>query len=54
VERSQFGTMEPDVFFQGEVLAKVGPGRYQITKGSFTTCVPTHAPLGNHRLERHG
>ena len=39
VERSQFGTMEPDVFFQGEVLAKVGPGRYQITKGSFTTCV---------------
>jgi len=37
-ERSIFGTMEPDVFFYGEEIAKTGPATYRITRGFFTTC----------------
>jgi LPS-assembly protein len=37
--RSMFGTLEPDVYFYGETIEKVGENRYRITKGSFTTCV---------------
>jgi LPS-assembly protein len=38
VERSIFGTMEPDVFFYGEEIEKTGPDTYKITRGFFTTC----------------
>ena len=37
--RSMFGTLEPDVYFLGEEIEKIGPDKYRITKGSFTTCV---------------
>jgi hypothetical protein len=37
--RSSFGTMEPDVHFWGAEIAKIGPTRYQIKKGGFTSCV---------------
>jgi len=37
--RSMFGTLEPDVYFFGEEIEKIGPDKYRITKGSFTTCV---------------
>jgi lipopolysaccharide assembly outer membrane protein LptD (OstA) len=34
-----FGTQEPDVMFYGESVEKIGPTRYKVTKGAFTTCV---------------
>ena len=37
--RSMFGTLEPDVYFYGVEIEKIGPDKYQITKGGFTTCV---------------
>ena len=37
--RSMFGTLEPDVYFYGETIEKIGPDKYRITKGGFTTCV---------------
>ena len=37
--RSMFGSLEPDVYFQGQTIEKIGPDKYRITKGSFTTCV---------------
>jgi LPS-assembly protein len=36
---AQFGTQEPDVFFYGETVEKIGPKKYRVTKGGFTTCV---------------
>jgi LPS-assembly protein len=30
---------ETDVYFAGEVVEKIGPRKYKITKGGFTTCV---------------
>lgn len=36
---SMFGTLEPDVYFHGETIEKVGPDKYKLTKGGFTTCV---------------
>jgi LPS-assembly protein len=39
VERSMFGTQEPDAYFYGERIEKLGPTKYRITKGGFTTCV---------------
>lgn len=38
-EREQFGTQEPDVYFYGEKLEKIGERKYKISKGGFTTCV---------------
>jgi hypothetical protein len=38
-EKSPFGTLEPDVMFYGEQVAKIGERRYELYKGSFTTCV---------------
>ena len=38
-DRSMFGTLEPDIYFWGETIEKIGPDRYRIHKGSFTTCV---------------
>lgn len=39
VDRSMYGTQEPDVYFYGEKLEKVGEQKYRITRGGFTTCV---------------
>jgi LPS-assembly protein len=37
--RSMFGTLEPDVYFYGATIEKIGDDKYKITKGGFTTCV---------------
>lgn len=37
--KSMFGTLEPDIYFYGEMIEKIGDDRYRLTKGSFTTCV---------------
>jgi LPS-assembly protein len=39
VDRSYFGTQEPDAYFWGQTIEKLGPKRYRITRGGFTTCV---------------
>src|SRR5215471_6053547 len=39
IDRSFFGTQEPDAFFWGETIEKLGPRTYKITHGGFTTCV---------------
>jgi LPS-assembly protein len=39
VERSMFGTQEPDAYFYGETIEKIGPAKYRIRKGGFSTCV---------------
>ena len=37
--RSMFGALEPDVYFYGNEIEKIGPDKYRISKGWFTTCV---------------
>ncbi|HTM25160.1 MAG TPA: hypothetical protein VL225_08195 [Vicinamibacterales bacterium] len=39
IDRSFFGTQEPDAYFWGETIEKLGPETYRITRGGFTTCV---------------
>ena len=39
VDKSMFGTQEPDAYFYGRTLEKIGERKYRITKGGFTTCV---------------
>lgn len=39
VDKSMFGTQEPDAYFYGETLEKIGDRKYRITRGGFTTCV---------------
>jgi hypothetical protein len=39
VDRSFFGTQEPDAFFYGATIEKLGPDRYRVHRGGFTTCV---------------
>jgi LPS-assembly protein len=39
IDRSLFGSQEPDAYFWGETLEKLGPKTYKITHGGFTTCV---------------
>lgn len=39
IDRSFFGTQEPDAYFWGETIEKQGPRTYKITRGGFTTCV---------------
>ncbi len=34
-----FGGQDPDVYFYGEKLEKLGERKYRITRGGFTTCV---------------
>ena len=34
-----FGGQDPDVYFYGAMLEKLGPRKYRITRGGFTTCV---------------
>jgi LPS-assembly protein len=38
IDRSLFGSQEPDAYFWGETLEKLGPKTYKITHGGFTTC----------------
>ena len=35
----QLGAADADVYFHGDVIEKLGPRRYKITRGGFTTCV---------------
>lgn len=37
--KSAFGTQEPDVYFFGALIEKLGPRTYRVTRGGFTTCV---------------
>ncbi|HEX8027371.1 MAG TPA: putative LPS assembly protein LptD [Vicinamibacterales bacterium] len=37
--QSMFGTLEPDVYFRGETIDKIGVDKYRIHRGAFTTCV---------------
>ena len=39
VDRSMFGTQEPDAMFRGDEVHKLGPDTYKIVHGAFTTCV---------------
>ncbi len=39
VDRALFGTLEPDMYFYGETIEKLGEKKYRITRGGFTTCV---------------
>jgi LPS-assembly protein len=39
VDRSMFGTQEPYAYFYGEEIQKLGPKKFKITRGGFTTCV---------------
>jgi LPS-assembly protein len=39
IDRSMYGTQEPDVYFYGDKVEKVGEKKYRITRGGFTTCV---------------
>jgi LPS-assembly protein len=38
VDRSLFGTQEPDATFWGQEVQKIGPQKYRIVDGGFTTC----------------
>jgi LPS-assembly protein len=38
-KRSPMGGQEPDVYFYGDVIEKIGEDKYRITRGGFTTCV---------------
>jgi lipopolysaccharide assembly outer membrane protein LptD (OstA) len=38
VDRSLFGTLEPEVAFRAEKIEKTGPRTYKLTNGGFTTC----------------
>jgi LPS-assembly protein len=38
-DRRQFGNQDPDVYFWGETIEKLGPRKYKILSGGFTTCV---------------
>lgn len=38
MERSMFGTLEPDVEFWGQTIERIGPRRYRIIRGGMTTC----------------
>jgi LPS-assembly protein len=39
VDRSMFGTQEPDAMFRGREIHKLGPKKYRIVDGAFSTCV---------------
>ena len=39
VEPSMFGTTEPEMRFWGEIIEKIGPRSYRLTRGGFTSCV---------------
>jgi LPS-assembly protein len=35
----EFGGQDPDVYFTGQKIERLGPRKYRITRGMFTTCV---------------
>lgn len=39
VDPSMFGTQEPDAYFYGKEIERIGEDRYKITRGGFTTCL---------------
>ena len=39
IEKSMFGTLEPEVSFNAEKLERLGPRKYRLTDGWFSTCV---------------
>jgi LPS-assembly protein len=39
VQPNIFGAQEPDAYFWGDELQKIGPKKYRIIHGGFTTCV---------------
>ena len=39
VNLTDFAGQDPDVYFCGEIIEKLGPRRYRLTRGAFTTCV---------------
>jgi LPS-assembly protein len=39
VDRAQFGNQEPEVYFYGDTIEKLGQRKYRLTRGGFTTCV---------------
>jgi lipopolysaccharide assembly outer membrane protein LptD (OstA) len=39
VDRSMFGTQEADAIFRGKEIHKLGPKKYKIVDGAFSTCV---------------
>lgn len=38
-DRTMFGAIEPEVYFYGESIDKIGEDKYRIHHGGFTTCV---------------
>jgi LPS-assembly protein len=38
VEKSMFGSQEPDAQFTGEEIHKLGPKKYKVVHGAFSTC----------------
>jgi LPS-assembly protein len=39
IDKSMFGTLEPDIMFAGETIEKIDVDKYRISNGWFTTCV---------------
>ena len=39
IELSMFGSQEPEIRFWGEIIEKIGPRTYHLTRGAFTSCV---------------
>ena len=39
VDRAQFGNQDPDIYFYGDTIEKLGTRSYRLTRGGFTTCV---------------
>ena len=39
VDKSFFGTQEPDALFHGKEIHKIGPKKYKVVSGAFSTCV---------------
>lgn len=38
-DRTMFGALEPDMYFYGEEIHKIGEDKYRIHRGGFTSCV---------------
>ena len=53
VDKSFFGTQEPDAYFYGETIEKIGVDRYRITKRRLHDLRSADAALGVDGVERH-
>src|SRR5262249_8171765 len=38
-DKSMFGTQEPDIMFYADKIDRLGPKKYKLTHGAFTTCL---------------